>query len=463
MKSHVFLSYCHDNEREATKLCEELSARGENVWWDKKLLPGQDWQMEIRNALHSSYAVIICLSQEVSDRHGSGIYPEASEAIGVLSQLKPGSTFVIPARFSKCDIPSIRLDATRWLDQLQYVDLFPEAKRKDAFERLLKAIRATPHYPFKVSATEHVSVDKHSTHLRKGPAQNPSLIYGATESQNEVQAKFLFKGVLRTMHRILELSPGLGDELMAALNSHISIRKDTAEILLEHVVAIGVNETLRLLGEWLIEETGRPDAPQIRELTKCFAALAVRDRSWLESMRARLTAPSPGIMEVPAIVEPCSLEMLIAALFDRPAQWCEDSIVGTYQGKGFFQAPDSKSLPPESDVLSARLDALVVNLMRFCRIRITRNREIDLALLRQRIQGFWKSGQPLYALFEADDDLVGVIKDQNQWKFLLTLIRGEKGNDLLSDPGEIPVFLERIFNGLHAFEARARSATNLYE
>lgn len=94
---HVFLSYCHDNARDAERLRKDLVAAGETVWWDQDILPGQDWKQAIRQAMKDSYAVVLCLSQESQQRVTTEIYPEALDAIAALREHRPGAVFLIPS------------------------------------------------------------------------------------------------------------------------------------------------------------------------------------------------------------------------------------------------------------------------------------------------------------------------------------------------------------------------------
>jgi hypothetical protein len=144
---HVFLSYCHDNKDEVARLRDDLIASGERVWWDDEILPGEDWKSAIRRAMKSSYAVVLCLSEEIEARAKSGVYPEIMDAIDAYRQYSPGSIFLVPVRLSECEIPDVELDATRTLDRLQYVDLFPDDKRIDGLQRLLTALRRAPSHP----------------------------------------------------------------------------------------------------------------------------------------------------------------------------------------------------------------------------------------------------------------------------------------------------------------------------
>ena len=145
-KQHVFISYCHDNAAEVSRLRDDMLAAGEAVWWDGDIVCGGNWRLEIQKALAKCYAVVICLSKEATRRHKSGIYPEARDAIEAYREYPPGSVFLIPVRLSACDIPPIAIDATLALDGLQYVDLFPPSKRGDGLARLLAAIRAAPEH-----------------------------------------------------------------------------------------------------------------------------------------------------------------------------------------------------------------------------------------------------------------------------------------------------------------------------
>lgn len=146
-KKHVFLSYCKDDQVEVSRLHDDLVASGEAVWWMMDIKGGQDWKTEIRKAMRSAYAVVIFFSQQTASRMTSGIYPEVFDAVNAYREYAPGEIFIIPVRLSECEIPPVELDGTRTLDRLQWIDLFPENGRSAGFDKLLEAIRATPHHP----------------------------------------------------------------------------------------------------------------------------------------------------------------------------------------------------------------------------------------------------------------------------------------------------------------------------
>ncbi len=139
---HVFLSYCHDNTEEVQRFRDDLTSFGIKVWWDKEIQPGQDWKFEIKKSLRTAGAFILCLSNEALSRQKSGLFPEANDAISQYREYQPGSVFIIPVRLTPCEIPMIGIDSTRSLDDLQYVDLFPEARRSDGIDKIVKTLKS---------------------------------------------------------------------------------------------------------------------------------------------------------------------------------------------------------------------------------------------------------------------------------------------------------------------------------
>ncbi len=147
-KQRVFLSYCRrENAEEARQLRKDLQGKGFSVWWDQEILAGQDRKFEIRKAMKHSGAVVLCLSKEAEARNKSGIYPEALDAINIYREHKPGNIYLIPVRFSECEIPPIEIDGTRTLDRLQYVDLFPTEKRDIGVKLLTTSLRVALQMP----------------------------------------------------------------------------------------------------------------------------------------------------------------------------------------------------------------------------------------------------------------------------------------------------------------------------
>jgi internalin A len=144
-KKHVFVSYCHDNREEVLRLVEELEDAGEPVWWDEDILGGHDWKEAIRAAMENAYAVVLCLSPELTeDRYRSGVYPEIRDAIKIFRQYGPGHAFIFPVKLGDCSIPRIEIDDTRMMDRLQSIDLYPEKKRAAGAAKLLRSLQDAP-------------------------------------------------------------------------------------------------------------------------------------------------------------------------------------------------------------------------------------------------------------------------------------------------------------------------------
>src|SRR5215216_3641773 len=94
----IFLLYARGDEEAVRRLYRRLVKEGADVWLDKeKLLPGQDWVYEIRNAIHNSDLVIACLSRQFN-KQGGFRHEELKIAVERANSLREGQTFIIPAR-----------------------------------------------------------------------------------------------------------------------------------------------------------------------------------------------------------------------------------------------------------------------------------------------------------------------------------------------------------------------------
>src|SRR5512135_1609797 len=158
----VFLSYSRNDFAEVSRLRADLTAHGIEVWWDKDILPGQDWKYEIREAMKRSNAVILCLSGQGLQRTRSFIYPEVYDAIAAYRERRPGEIFLIPVRFSECEIPSIEIDGSRTLDRLHFVDLFPPDRRDEGVRSILEALHQISPQPARAADESPTGYDRRS-------------------------------------------------------------------------------------------------------------------------------------------------------------------------------------------------------------------------------------------------------------------------------------------------------------
>ena len=125
----VFLCHSKDDKSKVRELFRRLVSDGFDAWLDEeKLMPGQDWDLEIRKAVREADVVIVCLSNSSISKAGY-VQKEIRFALDVADEQPEGAAFIIPARLEECKTPS-RL--SKW----QWVDLFTDI----GFERLKRAL-----------------------------------------------------------------------------------------------------------------------------------------------------------------------------------------------------------------------------------------------------------------------------------------------------------------------------------
>ncbi|CAG1001555.1 hypothetical protein ANAEL_03002 [Anaerolineales bacterium] len=125
----VFLCHAHPDADKVRALYARLKADGVDAWLDKEnIIPGQDWEMEIRDAVRESDIVVVCLSKQFSQKGYR--QKEVRIVLDEASKQPPGEIFIIPARLEECDYPES-------LKHLHGVDLFEER----GYEYLMRALR----------------------------------------------------------------------------------------------------------------------------------------------------------------------------------------------------------------------------------------------------------------------------------------------------------------------------------
>jgi outer membrane protein assembly factor BamD (BamD/ComL family) len=126
----VFLCHASGDKPAVRDLYKRLIAEGIDAWLDQeRLLPGQDWRLEIPQAVRGSDVVVICLSKKSITKEGY-VQKEIKFALDIAEEKPEGTIFLIPARLEDCTVPD-RLN--RW----QWVDLFEE----NGFIKLLRSLK----------------------------------------------------------------------------------------------------------------------------------------------------------------------------------------------------------------------------------------------------------------------------------------------------------------------------------
>ena len=133
-KLRAFLCHASQDKPIVRELYQRLNTEGWiDPWLDKeKLLPGQDWELEIEKSVEVADVVIICLSKVSVGKEG--YYQKEIKKILDAAEEKPeGTIFIIPLRLDDCIVP-------RRLAKWQYEDYFPQDKVIDAYKRIRKSL-----------------------------------------------------------------------------------------------------------------------------------------------------------------------------------------------------------------------------------------------------------------------------------------------------------------------------------
>jgi len=139
----IFLCHAHADKQKVRELFLRLTKDGVDVWLDReKLLPGQDWEMEIRKAVREADVVVVCLSKQFNS---VGFRQrEVRLALDTAMEKNKDEIFIIPVRLEECDtLESLK----KW----HWVDLFEEK----GYDRLaltlsLRAIQVKAHFSRKI-------------------------------------------------------------------------------------------------------------------------------------------------------------------------------------------------------------------------------------------------------------------------------------------------------------------------
>lgn len=111
----VFLCHASENKLAAIELYDWLESASASPWLDKKkLLPGQDWELEIRRAVRASDVVLVLSSQKSVTKAGY-VQKEIKIALDEADKQPEGAIYIIPVRLEACQPPD-RLSHVQWVD-----------------------------------------------------------------------------------------------------------------------------------------------------------------------------------------------------------------------------------------------------------------------------------------------------------------------------------------------------------
>jgi len=192
----VFLCHAHADREAVRTLYTRLTNDGVDAWLDKeKLLPGQDWELEIKKAVREADVVVVCLSKQFNQ---AGFrQKEVRLALDTAMEKPEGEIFIIPARLEDCDnLESLR----KW----HWVDLFED----DGYEMLLRALKARSNKIGTTVKPDNKNSDKSGIRLFY------DLIYHREYDLEEVDANVAAKYLLELLTRkpVIVSIPDKNDE-----------------------------------------------------------------------------------------------------------------------------------------------------------------------------------------------------------------------------------------------------------
>lgn len=125
MPADLFLSYAREDTSKATELVRILEKQGWTVWWDRRISPGRDFELEIDQALEKSKVVIVLWSE--SSVTSNWVRNEATEA--------KAAHKLVPVLLDKARIPL----SFRTLSTIELID-WPEKQALLQIAELKSAI-----------------------------------------------------------------------------------------------------------------------------------------------------------------------------------------------------------------------------------------------------------------------------------------------------------------------------------
>ena len=130
-QERIFISYARQDSDATIRLYNDLLSKTDlKPWLDTEdLLPGQNWDLEIRKAIKNSrYFIALFSSTSVSKR--GYVNKELRKAIDALDEFPEGEIFAIPVRLNNCEVPYEKFRG------IERVDLFPDWN--EGVQRLLR-------------------------------------------------------------------------------------------------------------------------------------------------------------------------------------------------------------------------------------------------------------------------------------------------------------------------------------
>ncbi|HEV3318065.1 MAG TPA: TIR domain-containing protein [Candidatus Angelobacter sp.] len=127
----VFLCHASEDKPVIRELYRKLKMDGFSPWLDEVDIPlGQMWQSEIRAAIRTSDAFLVCLSQSSVSKEGY-VQAEIASALDIAKEKPEGTIFIVPVRLDNV------VKVPDRLSQYQWGDFFKE----DGYPKIVHALK----------------------------------------------------------------------------------------------------------------------------------------------------------------------------------------------------------------------------------------------------------------------------------------------------------------------------------
>ena len=111
----IFLSHASEDKSKVRNLYKRLKADSLDPWLDEeRLLPGQNWGLEIDKAMRASDVILLCFSELAVSKSGY-IQREYKRAMDISLEKPEGTIFVIPVRLDDCEVPNF-IREVQWMN-----------------------------------------------------------------------------------------------------------------------------------------------------------------------------------------------------------------------------------------------------------------------------------------------------------------------------------------------------------
>ena len=137
-KNRIFLAHASEDKLQVRELYNRLEARNFYPWMDQiDLVPGQDWERDIKDALRHADICLACLSKQAVGKEGF-VQKELRYAMSVQAEKPPNSIYLIPVLLNQCEIPDLQFpELLISLRSIYCVHLYLAG----GFDRLISAIQ----------------------------------------------------------------------------------------------------------------------------------------------------------------------------------------------------------------------------------------------------------------------------------------------------------------------------------